>query len=202
MLIAVLLYGGLHSLLASKKVKTLVQQTFGQGFMRFYRLIYNTFAILSFLPVLAIAVIWPGPTLYQLSGFWLLLSTLGQVFAIVLLVLGLMHTDIWDFLGLRQVLQGERKSDQGLVVHGLYRCIRHPLYAAGLVFIWLTPVMTTSLLVLILSLSLYIVIGSTFEEKRLQAEFGTAYQTYKAQVPRLIPHLGNCLDRKSVDSST
>jgi protein-S-isoprenylcysteine O-methyltransferase Ste14 len=202
MLLAVLLYGGLHSLLASNKVKSLAQQAFGQDFMRFYRLIYNAFAILTFLPVLAIPVIWPGLTLYQLSGFWLLLSSLGQLFAIALLIKGLMQTDVWDFLGMRQVFRGENQNDQGLVIHGLYRCIRHPLYAAGLLFIWLTPVMTTSLLVFIIGLSIYILIGSTFEDRRLQKEFGTAYQAYKAQVPRLIPRIGKCLDQKSLDLST
>jgi protein-S-isoprenylcysteine O-methyltransferase Ste14 len=170
--------------------------------MRFYRLFYNAFAIITFLPILAIPVIWPGATLYQFSGFWLLLSSLGQLFAVALLIKGLMQTDVRDFLGMRQVIGGEDQKDQGLVVHGLYRCMRHPLYAAGLLFIWLTPVVTTSLLVFILGLSIYILIGSAFEERRLQEEFGTAYQAYKAQVPRLIPRLGECLDRKSVDLST
>ncbi len=74
-----------------------------------------------------------------------------------------------------------------LIVTGLYRWVRHPLYTAGLLLIWLTPVMTTSILALNLSLTLYIIVGSRLEERRLLAEFGQAYADYQAAVPGLIP---------------
>ncbi len=65
--------------------------------------------------------------------------------------------------------------------------MRHPLYSAGLLFIWLTPIMTTSSLALTLGLTAYIYIGSIFEERRLVARFGQAYLDYRRAVPRLIP---------------
>ena len=164
--------------------------------MRYYRLIYNAVGLLTFFPVLAIPLLLPGQPLYQLKGVWLGISLLGQSLAVVFLLIGLKQTDPWHFIGVRQLLAGSTDQDNEFVVSGLYRCIRHPLYAAGLVFIWLTPVMTTSLLALVLGLSFYILIGSTFEERRLQGEFGQAYQAYKANVPRLIPHLGKCIGDK------
>jgi protein-S-isoprenylcysteine O-methyltransferase Ste14 len=75
-----------------------------------------------------------------------------------------------------------------LVISGLYRYVRHPLYTAGLLFIWLTPVMTTSVMAMNLALTVYIYIGSSFEEQRLVAEYGQSYQQYQKQVPRLIPN--------------
>ena len=41
-----------------------------------------------------------------------------------------------------------------------------------------------------LSLTLYIFVGAFHEERRLAAEFGSAYQRYQEDVPRLIPCLG------------
>jgi protein-S-isoprenylcysteine O-methyltransferase Ste14 len=190
--LAVAIYGLVHSLLASTAVKSKIQSSLGNRFMQYYRMIYNVLGILTFLPVLAVPAIWPGPILYQLSGIWMAIALLGQVLAVGFLLLSLRQTDVWHFLGVRQLVDGSTKEGQELVVGGLYRCVRHPLYAAGLVFLWLTPVMTTSTLALILSLSLYILIGSVFEEKRLQREFGVAYQAYRNEVPRLIPRLGKC----------
>jgi protein-S-isoprenylcysteine O-methyltransferase Ste14 len=47
--------------------------------------------------------------------------------------------------------------------------------------------MTSSLLALYLALTVYIVVGSRLEERRLLAEFGQAYGDYRAVVPALIP---------------
>jgi protein-S-isoprenylcysteine O-methyltransferase Ste14 len=74
-----------------------------------------------------------------------------------------------------------------LVVRGLYRWVRHPLYTAGLVLIWLSPVMTANLLALNAGLTIYIVAGAMLEERKLQAEFGEAYAAYKRRTPMLIP---------------
>ena len=191
-----MLYGSLHSLLASATAKIRAQQFFGQAVMRYYRLLYNGLGLLTFLPVLAIPILMPGQLLYQLTEVWMGMAILGQTLAVIVLIIGLKQTDPWNFLGMRQLLDGSSDQNQNLVVSGLYRCVRHPLYAAGLVFIWLTPVMTTSVLALILALTVYIIIGSSFEERRLQGEFGSAYQTYKGKVPRLIPRLGKCMNDK------
>jgi hypothetical protein len=58
LVLSVFLWGSVHSLLASLKAKELFQGWFGTEITRFYRLVYNAFAVLSFLPVLAL-VEWP-----------------------------------------------------------------------------------------------------------------------------------------------
>jgi protein-S-isoprenylcysteine O-methyltransferase Ste14 len=65
--------------------------------------------------------------------------------------------------------------------------MRHPLYTGGLLMIWFMPVMTTSLLAFNLAATLYLYIGSLFEERRLLAAFGDEYAAYRQQVPRFIP---------------
>jgi protein-S-isoprenylcysteine O-methyltransferase Ste14 len=188
-LLAIFAYGALHSLMASPWVKRHVCQAIGPASDKFYRLFYNVVGGITFLPVLAVVAIHPGSPIYRIPWPWSLLSMFGQIGAILLLAIGLLHTDIWQFLGLRQLIQPNRESAPTLVVSGLYRWVRHPLYTAGLIFIWLTPVMTTSILALNIGLTLYIYIGSLFEERRLLAEYGHAYFEYQRAVPRLIPIL-------------
>ncbi len=190
--LAVAVYGALHSLLASNVVKQAFQRALGQTSDRFYRLFFNIVGGLTFLPVLAVAALDPGQTLYQLTRPWFLLTSAGQALAVILLLLGLFQTDSLHFLGLRQLLHPGAQEPGELVINGLYCHVRHPLYSAGLLFIWLTPVMTTSVLALNLGLTLYIIVGSIFEERRLVGEFGQAYSDYQRRVPRLIPVPGRC----------
>jgi protein-S-isoprenylcysteine O-methyltransferase Ste14 len=195
--VAVAVYGAVHSLLASFWSKGLARRAAGPAADRFYRLGFNVLGALTFLPVLAVTASWPGTILYRIGWPWTVLTSMGQLAAVVLLLLGLLQADVWHFLGVRQLLQPADQQPSRLVVTGTYRWVRHPLYTAGLLFIWLTPIMTTSVLALNLGLSLYIYIGSIFEERRLLAEFGQAYQDYRAQVPRLIPYPRRLLSSSS-----
>jgi protein-S-isoprenylcysteine O-methyltransferase Ste14 len=154
---------------------------------RVYRLVFNAIGAVTFLPVLAAPAVWPGAKLYRIGWPWIALTSFGQAGAIGMLLIGLLQTDVWHFIGLRELLESTDDRAPQLVVTGIYRWIRHPLYTAGLLFIWLTPIMTTSLLAFNLGLTLCIYIGSILEERRLLAEFGQAYEDYRSRVPRLIP---------------
>jgi protein-S-isoprenylcysteine O-methyltransferase Ste14 len=186
-LLAVFAYGMLHSATATLWAKRRARQALGPGADRLYRLFYNLIAGLTLLPVLAVPALDPGQTLYRIPWPWSLLSLAGQGAAMVLLILGVLQTDVGHFIGLRQLVQPQDDRPPNLIVSGLYRWVRHPLYTAGLLFLWLTPWMTTSVLALHLGLTAYIVIGSLFEERRLIAEFGQAYRDYQQRVPRLLP---------------
>lgn len=168
-------------------MKEAIQNRMGDIAVRGYRLTYNIISVITLLPVLAIPALFPGNRLYQLSSPLLIVSVSGQFIALLLLFISLLQTGALEFLGLRQILTPPQQSESGLVINGLYRWVRHPLYFAGLLFIWLTPVMTTSLLALNIGLTSYIYIGSIFEERRLIHQFGSTYVDYQNQVPRLIP---------------
>jgi protein-S-isoprenylcysteine O-methyltransferase Ste14 len=142
---------------------------------------------LLFIPVLVVVALFPGPVLYRLGLPWIVLAVFVQLVSLVTIAIGLLQSDAMHFLGLRQLLEAERDAPPQLVVSGLYRWVRHPLYTAGLAFIWFTPWMTTSILAMDIALTVYILIGSEFEERRLRSEFGQAYADYQRRVPRLIP---------------
>jgi protein-S-isoprenylcysteine O-methyltransferase Ste14 len=186
--LAVAAYAALHSLLASRWAKARARALLGSAADRLYRLIFNLLGIVTFLPVLAILALEPGRRLYAVPWPWSALFLAGQAAAAALIAVGIWQTDAWHFLGLRQLVQGDGPAST-LVTSGLYRYVRHPLYTAGAAFIWLTPVMTTTLLAVYAALTAYLYLGTFHEEARLRAEFGEAYAEYQKRVPRLIPRL-------------
>ncbi len=191
LILSLLLWGLLHSLLASHSAKKLTQRFFGAVERRFYRLAYNLFTIISFAPILAISALTPDRALYAIPFPWFILPLAGQVLAVIALIIAFRQTDAWEFLGLRQLVvrKTARPETMRLVTTGLYRYVRHPLYTAGLAFIWLMPYMTLNLLAINISLTVYIIIGAYFEERKLRREFGAQYLAYQSLTPMLIPGL-------------
>jgi protein-S-isoprenylcysteine O-methyltransferase Ste14 len=188
-LIAIAAYGGLHSLTASLWAKARARRALGPTGWRLYRLAYNLVGGITFLPILAIPAIQPGPRLYLVAAPWSWLMLALRAAGVAIVALGLLQTDVWHFLGLRQLVQAEGDRPARMVTTGLYRHVRHPLYTGGLLFLWATPLMTTTLLALIVGASAYLVVGSYFEERRLLTEYGQAYADYQRRVPRLLPRL-------------
>ena len=186
-LFSVLVYGFVHSLLATLAAKARARQWFGPGADRWYRLAYNTFGILTFLPILALTVTFPGERLYVIPTPWSYITLVGQLLALLGLVIGLLQTGIWSFLGFEQMLNPSPSSTTQFVTGGLYRWVRHPLYTAGLAFIWLTPIMTSNLLALNIGLTLYLIVGAIYEERKLVREFGETYIDYQQRTPMIIP---------------
>lgn len=180
-------WGLVHSWTASVKFKEAVLRVFGVKSMNWYRLFYNIFSTITFLPLLVLVVTLPDQFLYEIPDPWVDTTLIFQLMAAIVLLVGVLQTDVWSFLGLKQLMGGS--TENRMVTGGLYRFVRHPLYTAGLVFIWLTPVMTVNRLVLYLSLTIYIIIGAYFEERKLKREFGKEYEEYQTKTPMLIPLL-------------
>lgn len=183
---AVALYGAFHSWLASHRVKSWLVARWPALTRRFYRLIYNAIAGVTLLPVLAVPAFLPGSTLYRIDPPWIFFTMLLQAAGVLLVVVGLLQTGPMAFLGLSQLAE-TTTSEDSLVLSGVYRFVRHPLYTGGMLVIWLTPLMTSSVLALDIGLSLYLFIGSLFEERKLSRIFGQPYLEYQARVPRFIP---------------
>ncbi len=185
----VLLWGYFHSLFASLQFKGFVRRILGPRSDRVYRIAYNLFAVISFLAILIVAAFTPDRTLYVAPFPLVALMIIGEFLAAAALTVGLMQTDIMDFIGLRQTRGLKQKKTSKLVKDGLYRYVRHPLYTAGLAFIWLIPLMTARLLVINLALTVYVVIGAYVEESKLRQRFGSEYKDYAAMTPMFIPYI-------------
>lgn len=183
-----MVWGIIHSVTASLGAKEWARRVLGNSGRRFYRLAYNLFSVISFIPILWLMAVLPDRVLYQIPAPWVYISLTGQITAVVLLVIGVLQTDTLSFVGLRQLFEGKERSSK-MITSGLYRWARHPLYTAALLFIWLTPVISENSLVVIISVTIYIFVGAWFEERKLEREFGVAYAEYKAVTPMLIPGL-------------
>jgi protein-S-isoprenylcysteine O-methyltransferase Ste14 len=184
---SMVLWGYVHSALASQGAKDFVRRLWGDRATRVYRLGYNIFAMLSFGPILWLMRVLPDHDLFAISPPWLFLMLAGQGLSAFCLLIILLQTDLLSFVGLRQLDQ-EEKSPR-LVTGGFYGLVRHPLYLFGLLMIWLTPRMTINMLVLYVFLTTYILVGVYFEENKLLREFGPAYAAYKSRTPMLVPGL-------------
>ena len=185
LIFTIALWGILHSLLASMSFKNFVRRLFGDGFMRFYRLVYNIFAVISIAPVLYLMVSLPDKILYQVPVPWNYLMLAGQALSVLLLFVAVAQTDILSFAGLRQVVKEEKTGS--LVTTGLYRSVRHPLYTFSLLILWLSPSMSLNSFTVCSALTIYVLIGIIFEERKLLREFGQAYAEYKSSTPMLLP---------------
>lgn len=187
LILAIALWGALHSWLASLGVEDAARRRFGDRASRVYRLAYNIFSVVTFAPILLLVGLLPDRVLYVVPPPWRYLMFAGELAAVLCLILVLLQVDAASFIGLRQLLQGERPPR--FVTSGFYRWVRHPLYLFGLLILWLTPAMTVNLLVADLAMTTYLIIGARFEERKLLREFGSAYAEYRLRTPMFIPLL-------------
>lgn len=191
-LAACAVYGVLHSVLAANGTKRWAARIIGQAaYTRIYRLFFAVVAGITALPMLALPTLLPDREIYRITTPWVYLTLLLQALAAAALLVGVMQTGGMRFVGIEQLFDPDAASARDrLVVSGLYRYVRHPLYTASFIFLWLTPVMTWNLLALIIGLSAYMLIGTIFEEQKLVEQFGTDYEAYRKKTPRIVPGFG------------
>ena len=98
--------------------------------------------------------------------------------------------DSLSFFGIRQILNfgktKEIKPSNEIKKSGLLGIMRHPMYLALIIFLWCQTFKMADIVVNIL-LTVYIIIGTVLEEKKLVLEFGETYIQYQKEVPMIIP---------------
>ena len=185
LILSIALWGLVHSLVASHGFKDFLRRTMGDGFMKFYRLLYNVFAVVSIAPVLYLMAVLPNKELYRIPSPWSFLMLAGQGISALLLFVAVLQTDVFSFVGLRQLVEEEKPGK--LVISGLYRLVRHPLYTFSLAILWFSSSVSLNSFIVYVSLTVYILIGIYFEERKLLRDFGQEYARYKSVTPMLIP---------------
>lgn len=184
-----------HSLTAGRGLKPWLKRRLGERIVEgWYRLAYNAFSVLTLLPLGVLFVLLPDSELYRVEGPAAWLMRLVQAVGVLGLVGALFVTDVWQFAGVKQAaayLRGEPLPlpEPPLVINGMYRLVRHPLYFFSLLAIWPMPVMTVNVLLFNIGATLYFLAGSRVEERRLVRVYGDAYRKYQQRVPGVIPLL-------------
>jgi protein-S-isoprenylcysteine O-methyltransferase Ste14 len=188
-----LLFGVIHSLTAGfapkERLSAVLPARLVEGW---YRLLYNVFSAITFTPVLVAVALLPDRVIYAVPMPWSLLFRLAELAGLAGLVGALFVTDVFRFAGISQAvayLSGEPLPlETGpLQIKGMYAVVRHPLYLFSLLAIWPTPTLTLNVLLFNIGATIYFVVGSRIEERRLEKAFGDVYRDYQRQVPWLIP---------------
>ncbi len=97
-----------------------------------------------------------------------------------------------DLFGLRQVMlsaRGRAYSACPFQVKSLYRVVRHPLMVGFMIAFWSTPTMTAGHTLFAVATTLYILVGTTIEERDLMRVLGEDYLRYRERTPRLAPFI-------------
>jgi len=132
---------------------------------------------------------------------YFLMNGLGLL-SIIGFLLSLRYYDSAAFIGLRPNTDGHIGSvDEPLVISPMHRFVRHPWYFLGLLFIWSRD-MNMGWLITCTWATLYMLLGSRLEERKLIAEYGESYGRYCSKVPGLIPQPWRYLTKKEAHQLT
>lgn len=180
-----ILYAVLHSLLADLRLKAAVARLW-PGFSPWYRLTYNGVAMFTALPLLWLMRAVPGADLWAWNGAWVWLGNGLALAALWGAMQSSQASAMNDFLGLGVLGGGKHIERDVFRLSTAHRYVRHPWYSFGLVIVW-TRDMSAAMLVSALAITLYFVVGSRLEERKLIEIHGDTYRRYRERVPSLLP---------------
>lgn len=200
--LAWLLYYIVHSILASLAVKGWVARRWPE-WMPWYRLFFNFMASVLILWPLYLTFSTPGEPLWAWTGIWFYIANAVALLAVFGFLYSLKFYDSGEFIGLRQLRDREQRVEDQESFHlsPLHYFVRHPWYFLGLLIIWTRDMPPVMLLTAILA-TVYFIVGSWLEERKLIAYYGDAYRQYQSRVPALIPLPWHRLDAKSSQQLT
>jgi len=188
------LYGFIHSVVASEKVKVFFRKTFGK-LIAFYRLLFNVFALVGLYLIWDLA---PQPSLqiYKLPSPYDYLVLIPQLISLAGIMWCFKFICFKEFIGLNQInryLKNEYSDNEldenyTLRIEGPYKYSRHPIYFFSIIFLMFRAEMSLFYLTMFISFTAYFYIGSYYEEKKMVRLFGDDYKDYQKKVSRIFPH--------------
>lgn len=179
-------FGFLHSFLADTPGRRLMRGLFGAG----ERLAYNGIATVHLLAVLIFGQLLLGNREAFASPAWFVMLQWGLLaVGLILGIVALRRYDLSLFSGFKQLRAGGTEQREPLVTDGLHRYMRHPLYTAVLLCLWGLAQDPLGLATACWG-TLYILIGTYHEERKLSAQYGADYDSYRRNVPAFLPWRG------------
>jgi len=184
----ILVWGVVHSLLARRFVQRSIARRVGRDFVKL------VFTLIAGVTQCLMLYLWQpvGGALWETRGAAYGVLTLLFACSFGGVFYGSLLLDYMEVLGVRSIqrhFHGRPAPPPVLCLRGPYRHCRHPVYLATLLSFWIGPVMTWSRLEFAFLASLYILVGTWFEERDTRRELGGVYDRYRANVPMWIPRL-------------
>jgi protein-S-isoprenylcysteine O-methyltransferase Ste14 len=172
--------------LASFSIKKWLQKKLKKKY-NYYRLAYTIFSFVFLTGLLYYQINLPTIRLYQPG---LLILIVGAVLGVsgLLLMLICIKKYFMSLSGLQNLARENHST--GLLITGVHRYVRHPLYLGTFGFIWGLLFIFPYLSLFIANgiVTVYTLIGIKLEEQKLIMEFGEEYKQYQKRVPKLIPY--------------
>ena len=197
------LWAGVHSLLASRRAKDASARVAGaRSRDGLYRVAYNAQSMVTVVLAARRLARLPDRDLYEVRLPWSWLFRAGQIGSLGVLFSGVRVVGVLEFAGivpLWRALTGRESrpepeaqgppmgADGEMETSGAFRFTRHPGNLGAMGFFLLWPRMTVNRATLAALVTLYVVLGSMHEERRLRMAYGEAFERYRREVPFLIP---------------
>jgi protein-S-isoprenylcysteine O-methyltransferase Ste14 len=185
-----------HSLLASTRTKAAIAARW-PGLQLHYRWVYNAVSTVLLVPLVAYSRIAPGTLLWEWTGAGAWIANGLALAALTGFFWTTRYYDMRAFLGLAPTDGTPR-----LALSPLHRFVRHPWYFLALILVW-TRDFTAAWLVSAIAITVYLIVGSRLEERKLLQELGPRYAEYLRHVPGLVPrpwrYLGKAQSRALED---
>ena len=128
---------------------------------------------------------------------WHLDNRIAQIVLIVIQLLGWVlavaatfQINHFELFGLQQVyfnFVDKPEPTPSFTERFLYKMVRHPLQLGLLTGTWSTPTMSMTHLMLSATMTVYVFVGLSCEEKDLVATLGQDYENYRRRVRMIVP---------------
>jgi protein-S-isoprenylcysteine O-methyltransferase Ste14 len=180
-----------HSILLTKRGGSLLSKLVPGPHGR--TLATTTYAIIASVQLLALFALWTpsGIVWWRADGaaFWLLTTAYAASWLLLTKASFDAGAEVQSgALGWMSLLGRIRPVFPDMPNLGLFRLIRQPIYVAFALTLWTVPVWTPDQLVLAVIYTAYCLFAPRLKERRFAARYGTEFQTYRAEVPYVVPH--------------
>ncbi|MFC2086239.1 methyltransferase family protein [Bacteroidota bacterium] len=184
-----IVYFTIHSGMISNPVTNYLKLKLDSKF-RFYRLFYNFISIVLLIPILFYSRGLKNTPFFDWPGYLLIVKYALVATSLLVFYLGAQRYSMMQFLGFTQI---RTQRNHGLInksgqldTSGILGIIRHPFYAGVFPLIWASSLDITNLITNII-ISIYVIVGTILEERKLILEFGDVYRQYQKEVSMFIP---------------
>ncbi len=127
-----ILFCALHSIFASSKFKGAAEKWMGDHYS-FYRLYYTIFSFVSFAAVLIYLFLMPSCEIFKTNEVTIIAGWVVSFSGLIIMSICILKY-FMQLSGLRELF--ENKMSDELMISGIHRMVRHPLYTGTFIFIW------------------------------------------------------------------
>jgi len=176
--------------MSSLTVTHYLQHRMGQAY-RFYRLFFNALAVGTLLPIYLYSLTIDSPLCFIAQGPLQTIRMALLITSLLLFFMGAREYDLKHFTGLHQ-LRPKPFASSGETLpfktRGILSVTRHPWYLGGMLLIWTYQTQLTIADVMVNTiLTIYFVVGTLLEDRKLKKTMKGTYDHYAATVSMLFP---------------